>query len=47
MRRDYNTLVRDRLPEIIQNSGNRCAIEILPEAECCQALLEQAFRWEL
>jgi predicted house-cleaning noncanonical NTP pyrophosphatase (MazG superfamily) len=41
MRRDYNKLVRDRIPEIIQNSGKRCAFETMPEAEYCQALLEQ------
>ena len=41
MRRDYNKLVRDYIPEIIQKSGKRCAIETMPEAEYCQALLEK------
>jgi predicted house-cleaning noncanonical NTP pyrophosphatase (MazG superfamily) len=41
MRRDYNKLVRDRIPEIIQNSGKRCAVETMPESEYRQALLEK------
>jgi predicted house-cleaning noncanonical NTP pyrophosphatase (MazG superfamily) len=47
MRRDYNNLVRDHIPEIIQSNDKRCAIETMPEAEYRQALLERAFRWEL
>ena len=27
----YNKLVRDRIPEIIEASGQKCSIEILPE----------------
>ena len=38
MRRDYNKLIRDRIPEIIQNSGKRCAVESMPAAEYRQAL---------
>jgi predicted house-cleaning noncanonical NTP pyrophosphatase (MazG superfamily) len=41
MRRDYNKLVRDRIPEIIQNSGKPCAFETMTEAEFRQALLEK------
>ncbi len=41
MRLDYNKLVRDRIPEIIQNSGKRFAIETMPDAEYRQALLEK------
>jgi predicted house-cleaning noncanonical NTP pyrophosphatase (MazG superfamily) len=41
MRRDYNKLVRDRIPEIIQNSGKHCAIETMSDAEYRQALLEK------
>lgn len=33
--------MRDRIPEIIQNSGKRCAIETMPEMEYRQALLEK------
>lgn len=29
----YNKLVRDRIPEIIEASGKKCAIEILPDAD--------------
>ena len=47
MRCDYNTLVRDRVPEIIQSSSKRCAFETMPEVEYRQALLERAFRWDL
>ena len=41
MRREYNKLVRDRIPEIIQNSGKRCQVETLSETEYRQALLEK------
>lgn len=29
----YNKLVRDRIPEIIEASGKKCAIEILSDAD--------------
>ena len=41
MRRDYNKLVRDRIPEIIEASSKRCGIETMPDAEYRQALLEK------
>jgi len=41
MRHDYNKLVRDRIPEIIQNSGKRFSVEIMTEPEYRQALLEK------
>ncbi len=41
MRRDYNKLVRDRIPEIIQAAGKRCAVETMSAAEYRQALLEK------
>ena len=41
MRRDYNKLVRDRIPEIIEASSKRCGIETMPETEYRQALLEK------
>lgn len=40
-RLSYNTLAKDRLTEIIQNSGDHCLIEIPPEVEYRQALLEK------
>ena len=39
MRREYNKLVRDRFPEIIQVSGKRCRVETMSEPEYRQALL--------
>lgn len=41
MRHDYNKLVRDRIPEIIRESGKKCAVEVMPKAEYRQALLEK------
>jgi predicted house-cleaning noncanonical NTP pyrophosphatase (MazG superfamily) len=35
---EYNKLVRDRIPEIIRQSGNNCEIAILSDAEYRQAL---------
>ena len=35
----YNKLVRDRIPEIIRESGRNCEIEIMDDAEYRQALL--------
>ena len=34
----HNKLVRDRIPEIIEQSGKTCAIRILPEHEYLAAL---------
>jgi predicted house-cleaning noncanonical NTP pyrophosphatase (MazG superfamily) len=31
--KEYNKLVRDRIPEIIRQSGNQCEVAILPDAE--------------
>ena len=41
MRRDYNKLVRDRIPTIICASGKKCTVEVMAEAEYRQALLEK------
>lgn len=41
MRRDYNKLVRDRIPEIIEASSKRCGIETMPDVEYRQALLQK------
>jgi predicted house-cleaning noncanonical NTP pyrophosphatase (MazG superfamily) len=41
MRQQYNKLIRDHIPEIIHNSGKRCAIETMPVTEYRQALLEK------
>ena len=34
----YNKLVRDRIPEIIRQSGNECKLAILSDADYRQAL---------
>lgn len=34
----YNKLVRDRIPEIIESSGKKCSVEILPGEEYLRRL---------
>lgn len=34
----YNKLVRDKIPEIIEKSGNKCVIEILSDEEYIEML---------
>ena len=34
----YNKLVRDRIPEIIEKSGNKCVIEILSDEKYIEML---------
>jgi predicted house-cleaning noncanonical NTP pyrophosphatase (MazG superfamily) len=41
MRKKYNKLVRDFIPEIIRQSGNQCEVAIMSEAEFSQALREK------
>ena len=41
MKKVYNKLVRDRIPEIIQAAGRECAIEILSELDYQQALQQK------
>lgn len=42
MRRiEYNKLIRDRIPAIIEAEGKTCRIETMPEDEYRQALLEK------
>ena len=41
MRKKYNKLVRDFIPEIIRQSGNQCEVAIMSEAEFRQALREK------
>jgi len=36
---EYNKLIRDRIPEIIEAEGKTCHIEVMPEEEYRQALL--------
>jgi len=36
--KEYNKLVRDRIPEIIHQSGNECEFAVLSDGEYCQAL---------
>lgn len=46
MKIQHNKLVRDKIPEIIRNSGNQCEISTLDDAEyikaLCQKLVEEA-----
>lgn len=41
MRRSYNKLVRDRIPELIQESGRKCSSRILSDDEYYEALLDK------
>lgn len=41
MRKTYNKLVRDRIPEIIQESGKTCAVAIMAQDDYRQALLDK------
>lgn len=38
MSKEYNKLVRDRIPEIIRQSGSKCETTVLSNTEYCQAL---------
>ncbi len=38
MEKEYHKLVRDRIPEIIRQSGIECETAVLSDAEYCQAL---------
>lgn len=38
MKKVYNKLVRDLIPEIIENSGKKCSIEILEGEEYIKAI---------
>lgn len=41
MRKVYNKLVRDRIPEIIKAAGNQCSTEVLSDNEYQQALRQK------
>lgn len=41
MGKEYNKLVRDRIPEIVGQSGNECEYVILSDAEYRQALRQK------
>jgi predicted house-cleaning noncanonical NTP pyrophosphatase (MazG superfamily) len=41
MKVEYNKLVRDKIPEIIKNSGRSCEYKILGESEVKNALKEK------
>jgi predicted house-cleaning noncanonical NTP pyrophosphatase (MazG superfamily) len=41
MRKEYNKLVRDRIPEIIRESGRKYAVEVMPDEEYRVALLDK------
>ena len=38
MKKDYNKLVRDLIPEIIQKSGNKCVISTLSDNDYSKEL---------
>lgn len=38
MKKTYNKLVRDLIPEIIEKSGKKCSIEILDDQEYLKAI---------
>jgi predicted house-cleaning noncanonical NTP pyrophosphatase (MazG superfamily) len=41
MRTEHNKLVRDKIPEIIRNSGNQCEITILSNLDYIEALRDK------
>ncbi len=41
MKRSYNKLVRDRIPQLIKESGRNCSTRILDEDEYFDALLDK------
>ena len=41
MEKKYHKLVRDRIPEIIRQSGNECEVVILSDSEYRQALRQK------
>lgn len=41
MRQYYNKLVRDKIPEIIHQSGNQCEVATMSEVEFSQALRDK------
>lgn len=41
MRKTYNKLVRDRIPEIIRNEGRACEVTVMPLDAYQKALLEK------
>ena len=49
MKRTYNKLVRDKIPEIIEKSGEKAIIKILEDNEYRASLIEKAKEelWEV
>jgi predicted house-cleaning noncanonical NTP pyrophosphatase (MazG superfamily) len=41
MRKEYNKLVRDHIPEIIRQDGRRCSVEVMLEEEYVRALKDK------
>jgi predicted house-cleaning noncanonical NTP pyrophosphatase (MazG superfamily) len=41
MRKEYNKLVRDHIPEIIRQDGRQCGVEVMPEDEYVRALKDK------
>lgn len=43
MKRDYNKLVRDKIPEIIQENGGKCTTKTLNENEYKRELINKLY----
>ena len=41
MRKEYNKLVRDHIPEIIRQDGRQCGVAVMPEDEYVQTLKDK------
>lgn len=41
LRKEYNKLIRDRIPEILEDQDVQFAVEEMPQAEYCQALRQK------
>ncbi len=41
MRKEHNKLIRDKIPDIIRNCGNKCQISTLNDPEYLDALLDK------
>ena len=41
MPQEHNKLIRDRIPEIIRQTGRKCEVEMMSQSEYHQALLDK------
>lgn len=47
MRQEHNKLIRDRIPEIIRQTGRKCEVETMSQTDYHQALLNKLVEDEL